>query len=357
MTKLTIPRERLLDALSLVSGAVGREGVTSAVLIADGKATTTDLAKRVAVDIGDTDGVRVLLPHRRLVEIARNSPREEFVRIEPKGDSCRITSGRGAWTIPTESPEAFPASAMPEDAQPFAVLAAPDLLAALTAVRVATDTESSRYALGGVLLECDGPSLHAVSTDGRRLLWCRCAAESADGGSLIVPADGVAVLVQVLAGAASVRITRTPGEMVAATDHGVTVAVRLLEGRFPKWRDVVPKGDTAVVAVRKADLEAAVRQAAIVTSEQSKSVSFSFGVDGLTLTARSSEAGEARVRCDLESPGMTARVRLDPRFVIDAIRAAGPDETVTVSAVDSSKPAIIRWGTVLGVVMPMEGDE
>ncbi len=57
----------------------------------------------------------------------------------------------------------------------------------------ATDTESTRYALGGVLLEVDGDTITAVATDGRRLACMKSEGKSVNGyqtvgATAIVPA-------------------------------------------------------------------------------------------------------------------------------------------------------------------------
>lgn len=355
MTAFSVDRDRLIEILGQCAGAVGANGPSAAVLFAGREAITRSQSLRIAVDLGEAVSGSVLLPHRWIVQVARSAPKGEMVRVEPSEASCRVTAGRGAWTIATEATSSYHAEGLPADAEAFAVLQARPLVDALSLVRQATDVESSRYALGGVLLECNAPDLDVVATDGRRLLWSRCQAESVAGkASLVIPGDAVGAIVQVLASAASVRITRTASEVVVAGDNGVTVSARLLEGRFPRWRDIIPE-PTAAASIPAPALVAAVRQAAIVTSEQSKSVVFSFAPGALTLTAQSAESGEARVECDVERCSATSRVRLDPRFVHDAIRTAG-DEVVEFAPGSGKGAAAIRWGSSCGVIMPM-GDE
>jgi hypothetical protein len=74
---------------------------------------------------------------------------------------------------------------------------------------------------------------------------------------------------------------------------------------------------------------AAVRQAAIVTSEQSKGVDFSFEAGQLVLSGRSAESGESRVELPIDHAGATVRIKLDPRFMVEFLRVLDPATAVT----------------------------
>lgn len=133
-------------------------------------------------------------------------------------------------------------------------------------VAVAADDESSRYALGGVLIESDRQTLIAVATDGRRLHAARVLPDATTGevpAGTIVPARLLPAFVaavrqaaRVCLGAGGQRLERAVrdgtvtlvignGECLLAWEDAmqrVTVAAagKLMEGRFPRWRDVVP---------------------------------------------------------------------------------------------------------------------
>jgi len=236
----------------------------------------------------------------------------------------------------------------------------------------ATDTESSRYALGGVLVEHRGPSVAFVATDGRRLHVALAEIDQAtNDAAVVVPERAMATISRVAAGHPDEAVQlELAGSELLADIADVTISVRLLDGRFPKWLEVIPKAlrpefgsddvpyreppQHAEIAV--GELVAAVRQAAIVTSEQSKAVAFGFYDQTLTLTSQSAEGGQATVDCDLSQAGPACSVRLDPGFVLAWLKPLDSEAVVEIYATDGQSAVVLQHDDQLGVVMPMAAD-
>jgi DNA polymerase-3 subunit beta len=226
----------------------------------------------------------------------------------------------------------------------------------------ATDNESSRYALGGVLVELTPAGVIAVGTDGRRLAKMEGPAKSQGGAppdvQPIVPARAMQLIERCLAAAdAPVLVAARTAEILVKT-AGTTISARLVEGRFPRWRDVFPERPDAVrVNLVAGPLLAAVRQAAIVTSEQSKGVDFAFESGQLVLAGRSAESGESRVELPIDHAGATVRIKLDPRFVADFLRVLDGGTNVTVEITDPQSACVCRTEDGYGyVIMPLAAD-
>jgi DNA polymerase-3 subunit beta len=137
-----------------------------------------------------------------------------------------------------------------------------------------------------------------------------------------------------------------------------TISARLVDGRFPRWRDVFPdRPDAARVKIVAGPLLAAVRQAAIVTSEQSKGVDFSFEPGQLVLSGRSAESGESRIELPIEHAGTTVKIKLDPRFMSEFLRVLDGAVTVTVELTDAQSACVCRTDDGYGyVIMPLAAD-
>jgi DNA polymerase III subunit beta len=104
-------------------------------------------------------------------------------------------------------------------------------------------------------------------------------------------------------------------------------------------------------------LLAAVRQAAIVTSEQSKGVDFSFESGQLVLSGRSSESGESRVELPIDYTGEAVRIKLDPRFMADVLRVIDGGTAITVEITDPQSACVCRTDDGYGyVIMPLAAD-
>ena len=154
-----------------------------------------------------------------------------------------------------------------------------------------------------------------------------------------------------------VHIAVHPAEILIRTGS-TTVSARLVDGRFPRWRDVFPERPEAMrVSLVVGPLLGSVRQAAIVTSDQSKGVDFSFEPGQLVLSGRSAESCESRIELPIEHAGETVRIKLDPRFVSDFLRVLDPATTIQVELTDSQSAAVCRTDDGYGyVIMPLAVD-
>jgi DNA polymerase-3 subunit beta len=104
-------------------------------------------------------------------------------------------------------------------------------------------------------------------------------------------------------------------------------------------------------------LLAAVRQAAIVTSEQSKGVDFSFEPGQLVLSGRSAESGESRIEMPIDQTGATVKIKMDPRFVSDFLRVLDGGTAVRVELTDGQSACVCRTEDGYGyVIMPLAAD-
>jgi len=218
--------------------------------------------------------------------------------------------------------------------------------------------ESSRYALGAVLIEVKGGNPTWVATDGRRLACVETETDQAvDDSATLVPRRVLDIVAATATGDGSVQIEANAKEARFELD-GTTVTGRLVDGRYPRWRDVLGdvEGQASVLEVQ--ELLAAVRAAMIVTSEQSKGVDLAWASNTLVLSGRSAEYGESTVKCPLVAAGTTSQTKLDPRFVVDFLRAIPADEEpqVDVYATDPQSRVLLKCGPYTGVIMPLAAD-
>lgn len=345
----------LRAALATVSPAVpGRatKPILTNVLFDGGILTASDLELQIETTLDFHDDA-LMLPAARLSAILATAT-DGDVTLATDGTTCTVSVGRGSWRLPTEAAGEFPRWE-PADAKPVCRMPADQFCRAVKSVAYATDNESSRYALGAVLVEVKDGSVHFVATDGRRLSVYEAEVDQAvDDRTVLIPARALGVMARVAAHSeGSVQLEATASEVIAECD-GTTVTARLTDGRFPKWRDTLPERDVKSSLVSATELLSATRAAAICTSEQSLGVQFVFTEDGIHLTGKSSEAGESSVTCPLEQFGQACSVKLDPRFVIDFLRHLDDlSVPVEIEAVDAVSAVILRCDDATGVIMPL----
>jgi DNA polymerase-3 subunit beta len=341
------------------------------VLLSNGVLSGSDGEVRIDVTLEDAPpGCDFLLPEDRFSAIVNTCTADE-ITLTPADNCVVITAGRGKWTLPTESTAEYPAWE-PAGVKEVVRLPADQFVRAVLGSVFATDNESSRYALGAVLVEVRGENVHLVGTDGRRLASVQCEHDQAVDDRrepdhkgekveppLLVPARVMSIIsgLAAHAGDDAVQLEATGKELIA-TVGSARVTALLLDGRYPRWRDTVPERDAKPTTVDRAALHAATRAAAICASEESKGVTFTFSPEGILLQGKSSEKGESVVTCDIVDAGDKASVKLDPAFVVEWLNgiASDADPNVEVEVVDAQSAVILRCGDNTGVIMPMAVD-
>ena len=351
----------LKAALSTVALAVGRtvNPIYQSVLLGSGVLTAGDGEMRIDVELENTPpGLNFLLPKDRFSAIL-GSFSGDSITFLPSNESCVITAGHGTWTLPTQAAAEYPP--WPESSvKPVARIPADQFLRAINGTVYAADTESSRYALGAVLIEVKGDVVTFVATDGRRLCSVACEHDLAvDDSQTLVPSKVMAIMARIAsrAGDSAVQLEASRNEVVVTI--GLTrISARLVEGRYPKWREVVPTREVTPTVLLRSDLLAATKSAAICVSETSKGVEFVFAANGIWLHGQSSECGESSVTCEVTTAGQAASVKLDPQFVVDFLNGISLDAEpeIEVEALDGDSAVVLRCGDHTGVIMPLAKD-
>lgn len=327
--------------------------------------TATDMEVGVRVNVEgvevNKDGAAVL-PVVNFGAILRESSDEKLL-IETSGKGTVVKGARSEFKLPAEDPDEFPAVAS-FDEKKYHILPASLFRQVVQRTEFATDMESSRYALGGVLMELDGEKLTAVGTDGRRLAKVEAAAQAVGGHK---SADNATIVRTQSLRAIGRAIQDNDGELFLACRSSdvllkterATYYSRLVEGRFPRWRDVFPmRPDAAKIDVLVGPFHSCLRQAAVVCTQDSRGIDFTFGDGTLTLLASTADQGQSHVEMPIAYTGPTISVTLDHRFVSEFLKVLNPEATVTID-IENAEAAAVFYAddkAYAYVVMPLSRD-
>jgi len=326
----------------------------------------TDLEMGIRVQV-EGEGLEILapgsvvLPVSQFGSILREST-DEKVQMEADPNNVQIRCGRSRFKLPVQNPDEFPV-VTGFDEEKYHKVSARLFKELIHRTLFATDTESSRYALGGVLLEMDSDKITAVATDGRRLAKMEGAAEAVAGHTTgdtmtIVPHRSMQLIERALTDEdAGIEVAARSNDVLIRTPK-VTIYSRLVEGRFPKWRDVFPQRSQAVrIDVQVGPVYSALRQAAIVTDEDSRGIDFRFGEGKLILNAKAADKGDSEVEVPIEYNREPIAVTLDHRFVSDFLRALDQERGFTIEIENQESAALFLTDDGYGyVVMPLARD-
>ncbi len=326
--------------------------------------TATDLEVGIRHAVA---GVDVQAPGSIVLSVARfgsilRESTDETLHIESDGNGTTIRGQRSKFQLPSENPAEFPPVAGFAEKN-FFETSARLFRELIRRTAFATDNESSRYALGGVKLEFEANQITAIGTDGRRLARMlgpvgTHGQPAARPQNTIVPTRAMQLIERAMAPTdAEIQLAVKGNEFLVHSPRA-TISARLLEGRFPEWRKVFPApGSGQQIELAAGPTHAAVRQAAIVTSEESRGIDLTFGGGMLVLAGRAAEVGQSRVELPIGYDGPEITITLDPRFVIDFLKVLDAEKTFTLEVKDSDSAATCTTDDGYGyVIMPLARD-
>ena len=369
--KISCPREPLLSAFQTAATVAPTRSPKSVIcnvkLEASGEIltlTATDMEVGIRIEV---PGVEVEVDGQALVPVSQFSgmlreSHDEKLSIEADAQGTVVRGQRSELRLAGQNPDEFPSVAA-FDGTSYHEVPARLFRELVRRTLFATDAESSRYALGGVLLEMDSEQITAVATDGRRLAKMTGPSQSVDGhqtgeAMTIVPSRAMQLIERAFSDAdAEIQVAARANDIVVRSPR-VTINARLVEGRFPKWKEVFPKRTEAIkVELTVGPFHSALRQAAIVTNEESRGIDFSFGNGSLVMSGATAELGQSRVELPVAYDGDEISVKLYHRFVSDFLKVLDPEKTITVDVESGEAAALLSTDDGYGyVVMPLAGE-
>ena len=328
----------------------------------DGTATLSGTDQEVGIRYeipgveSESDG-DVLLPASHVLSILRELS-DEHVDLELADGVFWIRTGHSEFQLPTPDAEEFPPVPSFSD-ENYLVISGRSFREAVRRTVFATDVESTRYALGGVLLELAADALTFAATDSRRLAIvrnsCRCEGTSErDNDRPIVPSKALSLAERSIADDdAEVFLAVHANDAVIKTGNS-TISSRLVDGRFPNYQQVIPAESPLTIALVVGPFYSAVRQAQLVTDNDSRGVDFQFANGLLTLNSQSADIGQSKVELPIDYDGDALTITFDPRFVAEFLRVLEPETSIRLELIDDESAAVFRVDeSYTYVIMPL----
>jgi DNA polymerase III subunit beta len=372
--KITCDREKLSSAFQIVSpvaNARSPKEILQNVKLVVGPMTVTLMATdmengiRILVDGVDRERAgEALLPVARVGMILRECRDEKIVICTDKFETIIETTSSN-FKLPTANPNEYPnVEGFKEES--YHEISARTLKEMIRRTVFAIDADSSRYALGGVLFEMTGGEVFAIGTDGRRLArqvgtGMSVGEHKTEPNHCIVPGRSLALVAKAISDLGDddkVNVAARKSDIVIDTGRG-SVTCRLVEGKFPNWKQVIPSRKTpTLVDLSVGPLASGIRQAAIVADVETHGLDFLFDENELVISAKTANLGASRVSVPItyDEPH-SIEMKLDYRYLSDFLRMLDPESTCTANIASSSESMLLTTDDGYAyVVMPMALD-
>lgn len=299
-----------------------------------------------------------LLPVSRLAPFLRESA-DETIMIESTDDKITVKGKHSVMKLQARNPDEFPVVPGFEDTSYFS-LKSSALKQMIKKTAFATDVDSGRFALGGVLVDIEEDKMNFVATDGRRLARVFSSYQKVGNPHVepmtIIPTASINLIERSLPNDESeVHISIRANDLVVRNKNSV-IYTRLVEGRFPRWRDVYPVNRANVIRLQlpAGHLESAIRQAVVVAESESRGVDFEFTEGNLVLQLVTANVGDCRIELPITYSGEPIRITIDYRYFLDFLRVLNPEENFTVEIENPDRAVLCHTEDGYGyLIMPL----
>lgn len=364
--KFTVSRDAFLKPLQVVSGAVERRHtlpiLSNLLLQVEGeqlRLTGTDLevelVSAVKVESVGGDGV-VTVPAKKLLDIVRSLPEESIVEVSAEADKALVRSGRSKFKLSTLPADDFP-NIDDWNSDINFVTDEVVLKRLMEKTHFSMANQDVRYYLNGMLFETDNGMLRSVATDGHRLAMSSCSIDQPGLAQkqVIVPRKGVVELLRLLGDEESEISVAIGNNHIRVEAFNIVFTSKLVDGRFPDYRRVLPSGGDKFVVADRDTLRQAFGRASILSNEKFRGVRLNLAPNELCITATNPEQEQAEEVIEVEYQGEALEIGFNVSYLLDVLNNLD-DTAVRFTLADSNSSALIEPDnddSCCYVVMPM----
>jgi len=387
--KFTVNKTNVLDVLSNIQGLTGRKSnlaITETVLIQTTesgiKITATDLETGFVGSYPakvESQGV-IAINARKIYEIIKEFPSNEININEIENHWVEIGHAKGGinYHMVGMNPDDFPEIPLIEDISFLKIKSAALKKMIDKTIIIGVATDDRRVHINGIYFEKlknnNQNTIRMVSTDGSRLslvdYTCptdgRQVSESAESGfdppehfgepepGIIIPKKGLTEVNRFLDTEGTVQIGNKNNHFIVKKDTE-TIIIRLLEGEFPKYSEIIGKEGASTITVNRKMFLSMLKRMSILYSDDYKGVVFNFQKDKLIITATNPDLGESKEDMNIDYKGDKIQTAFNPKFFIDILNVIDEDNII-LNIIDEQKPCFIEGKEdkqFLSVIMPM----
>ncbi len=365
--KFTLAREQLLKPLQLVVGVIEKRQtmpilanvymvLKDNVLSLTGTDMEVEMVVRVPLD-GEFEDGEITVPAKKLTDIVRSLPDDSQINFELKEQRVLVKAGRSRFQLSTLPGSDYPATEQGEKDIVFTVTKG-GVKRLIERTAFAMAQQDVRYYLNGMLWEVAPSHFRSVATDGHRLALCDLKEVSipvAEKQLAIVPRKGIMELARLLDESAELVEIALGSTHIQVRSDVFTFTSKLIDGKFPEYERVLPKGGDKILFGSKSDLKQAFARASILSNEKYRGVRLLLSPGMLTIVANNPEQEEATEEVLVDYDGEEMEIGFNVSYLQDVASVIDAD-SIKLTLSNANASVLIEepnGGDSMYVVMPM----
>ncbi len=357
--KFTCNQQTLSKALNTVSKAVSTRTtipILKGILLktsSDGTLTLSasdldlSIEKKIEVNVEKEGSIVVL--SKLFSDIIRKLPNEEILIEEKENNTVLIKTASSEFTIVGIASDEFPnindmeehSNTLSFDREIFKNM--------IRKTSFAASIDESKGIIVGVLLEVEPESVNMVALDGFRMAVSREIMKNQESTKIVIAAkilNEVNKIISETDDESDISLMLSDKKAVILVDH-TKIIIRLLEGEFIKYKDIIPEANQTKVNIGRSILLESIERASLLAKEgKNNLIKFTINNNLLTITSRSEE-GNVKEEIVMEKTGEDLEIGFNSKYVIDVLKAID-DEQILMEFNTSTTPCLVK---------PISGDQ
>jgi DNA polymerase-3 subunit beta len=274
------------------------------------------------------------------------------------GGSLVVSQGKNKGYFNMYSVEDFPQLPEVEGKQ---LEISKDVVEKLNNVLFSASKEETRPVLTGIFFGSKGGNAEIVSTDGFRLSLLRPEKNKTDFPGIIIPSHVLSEVVRQSKKSEAIIATVSDTEKILRFSQGnATIYSRVIEGEFPPYEKVIPKGHTTLLVVEKDEFLRNIKLVSVFAREHGDIILFDIKKEGLTLRPKTTQGDDSQVFMEhVEFEGEELKIAFNYRYVLDFLNTVSL-EKLTIELTTPTAPAVFRdpkSEAYLHIIMPLRTEE
>lgn len=369
--KLSVEKKDLINILARAQNVVEKRNtmpVLANVLLEAEKNRLRVFATDLEVSLIDELVTNVQIPGKTAVsakslfEIIKELPEGEITLEKKENNWLCVNQNKAVFNIVGISPEEYPTFPV-SSTKEFIKMETSVLREMIEKTIYSVSNDETRFHLNGVFfekqLEGSQTIYRMVATDGHRLSLVDKKVNmplKTQTQGVIIPRKGLHEIRKLLEGVdGSVEIAVEGAQLVVKCAHTILM-IRLIEGRYPNYQQLIPQNFTQNLLVNREALLSSLKRVSLLSNAKSKGVTLTLSKGRLEITSNNPDLGDAREEIDIDYKGKELKIGFNARYITDVL-ASMADEKVQIELNDQLSPGLIKPfndKSYTCVVMPMK---
>ncbi|MDD5589566.1 MAG: DNA polymerase III subunit beta [Candidatus Portnoybacteria bacterium] len=299
----------------------------------------------------------ITCPAKTLTTFINSLPNKK-IELEVKGDNLSIKCETFKASIKGLPADDFPLIPKLKERPIFSFKNNEIFKNDLAQVIGAAAASESRPEISGIFFSLDKEAVKIVGTDGFRLAEKTIRQNNGPASplSFIVPQRTIQELIRILSEKGGQEMNMVLGSSQILFDMGdVQLISRLIDGQYPDYQQIIPKGFETKATVLKDEFTNNVRIASIFSSKVND-IQLTLKDSKIEFSAQDADLGENKSQLEAQIQGKGVQMSFNFRYLLDGLSNI-PTKQVFVGLNAENSPAILKPvgdDSFLYVIMPIK---